>query len=126
MLTDTFEPGSTLKPFTVGLALELGRITPQTVIQTAPGSLTIGNYTIHDAHAGGAMSVAQVVQKSSNVGAAKIALSLPRAEMHGMFRRVGFGAAPRLGFPRGSGVERGEDLEPIGAATGLRARHFVS
>jgi cell division protein FtsI (penicillin-binding protein 3) len=99
VMTDTFEPGSTLKPFTVGLALEMGRITPQTLIQTSPGTLTIANYTIHDAHPGGVMSAAQVIQKSSNVGAAKIALSLPREEMHDMFRRIGFGDAPRLGFP---------------------------
>ena len=99
VMTDNFEPGSTLKPFTVGLAMEMGRITPQTVIQTAPGSLTVANYTIHDAHPGGAISAAQVIQKSSNVGAAKIALALPREQMHAMFRRVGFGAAPRLGFP---------------------------
>ena len=99
VMTDTFEPGSTLKPFTVGLALETGRITPQTLIQTSPGTLTIANYTIHDAHPGGAMSASQVIQKSSNVGAAKIALSLPRQEMHDMFRRIGFGDAPRLGFP---------------------------
>jgi len=98
-ITDNFEPGSTLKPFTVALAMELGRITAQTIIPTAPGTLTIANYTIHDAHAGGAMSAAQVIQKSSNVGAAKIALALPREEMHAMFRRIGFGAAPRLGFP---------------------------
>ena len=99
VMTDTFEPGSTLKPFTIGLALEMGKITPQTPIQTSPGALTIANYTIHDAHPGGTMSVAQVIQKSSNVGAAKIALLLPREEMHDMFRRVGFGDAPRLGFP---------------------------
>jgi cell division protein FtsI (penicillin-binding protein 3) len=99
VMTDTFEPGSTLKPFTVGLAIETGRITPQTMIQTSPGALTIGSYTIHDAHPGGAMSAAQVIQKSSNVGAAKIALSMPREEMYDMFKRVGFGAAPRLGFP---------------------------
>ena len=99
VLTDTFEPGSTLKPFTVGLAIETGRITPQSVIQTSPGALTIASYTIRDAHPGGAMSAAQVIQKSSNVGAAKIALSMPREEMHDMFKRVGFGAVPRLGFP---------------------------
>jgi cell division protein FtsI (penicillin-binding protein 3) len=99
VMTDTFEPGSTLKPFTIGLALEMGKITPQTLIQTSPGTLTIANYTIHDAHPGGAMSVTQVIQKSSNVGAAKIALSLPRDDMHDMFRRVGFGDAPHLGFP---------------------------
>ncbi len=99
VITDLFEPGSTLKPFTVALALDLGKVTPQTVIQTAPGRLTIANHTIHDAHPGGAMSVAQVIQKSSNVGAAKIALSLPREEMRELFRRVGFGAPPQLGFP---------------------------
>ena len=101
VMTDSFEPGSTLKPFTVGLAMETGRVTPRTMIPVGPGTLTIANYTIHDAHVekGGALSVAQVVQKSSNVGAAKIALSLPREEMHAMFRRVGFGVAPRLGFP---------------------------
>jgi len=99
VMTDTFEPGSTLKPFTVGLAIETGRITPRTIIQTAPGSLTIANYTIHDAHPGGAMSAAQVIQKSSNVGAAKIALSMPREEMYDLFKRAGFGRVPQLGFP---------------------------
>jgi cell division protein FtsI (penicillin-binding protein 3) len=99
VMTDTFEPGSTLKPFTVGLAIELGRITPQTVIPTAPGTLTIGSYTIHDSHKEPALTASQVIQKSSNVGSAKIALSLPREEMHELFRRLGFGAAPRLGFP---------------------------
>ena len=99
VITDLFEPGSTLKPFTVALAMELGRVTPQTVIQTAPGTLTIARYTIHDAHPAGALTVAQVIQKSSNVGAAKIALALPSEEMHDLFRRVGFGAPPRLGFP---------------------------
>jgi cell division protein FtsI (penicillin-binding protein 3) len=119
VITDSFEPGSTLKPFTVGLAMETGRVTPQTMIQTSPGTLTIANYTIHDAHPGGAMSVAQVIQKSSNVGAAKIALSLPREEMHAMFRRVGFGAAPRLGFPGESAgrLREAKTWRPIEQAT---------
>ena len=52
-LTDTFEPGSTMKPFTIGLALDTGRVTPNTVIQTAPGSVTITGATIHDSHAHG-------------------------------------------------------------------------
>jgi len=99
VITDLFEPGSTLKPFTVALAMDLGRVTPQSVIQTSPGTLTIAKYTIHDAHPSGALSVAQVIQKSSNVGAAKIALALPREEMHDLFSRVGFGLPPRLGFP---------------------------
>ena len=98
-VTDTFEPGSTLKPFTIALALETGRVTPQTTIQTAPGSLTIGSATIRDAHAEGLLTVEQVIQKSSNVGAAKIALSLPAESMWNMFQSVGFGSAPRLGFP---------------------------
>jgi cell division protein FtsI (penicillin-binding protein 3) len=99
VLTDSFEPGSTLKPFTIALALELGKLTPRSAVQTAPGKLTIAGYTISDAHSGGTLSVSQVIQKSSNVGAAKIALTLPREEMHALFRRVGFGAAPQLGFP---------------------------
>jgi cell division protein FtsI (penicillin-binding protein 3) len=98
-VTDEFEPGSTLKPFTVALALDRGKVKPTTVIQTAPGSLTIGSATIRDAHPGGAMTVEQVIQKSSNVGSAKIALGLPPAEMWELFADVGFGTAPRLGFP---------------------------
>ena len=119
VMTDSFEPGSTLKPFTIALALQMGRITPQTRIQTAPGTLTIANYTIHDAHPGGLMSVAQVIQKSSNVGAAKIALGLPREDMHDMFKRVGFGTAPRLGFPgEGAGrVREAKTWRPIEQAT---------
>lgn len=98
-VTDSFEPGSTLKPFTIALALERGQVTPETVVQTAPGTLTIGRATIRDAHAAGALTVEQVVQKSSNVGAAKIALSLPAESMWDTFHAVGFGAAPHLGFP---------------------------
>jgi cell division protein FtsI (penicillin-binding protein 3) len=98
-LTDTFEPGSTLKPFTVALALEGGRVRPDSVIQIAPGSLSIGAATIHDAHLERSLTVAQVIQKSSNVGAAKIALALSAESMWEMFRDVGFGAAPGLGFP---------------------------
>ncbi len=118
-ITDTFEPGSTLKPFTVAAALELGRVTPQTVIDTAPGRLTMASYTIRDAHPGGAMTVAQVIQKSSNVGAAKIALALPREEMHALYRRLGFGAAPQLGFPGEAGgrVREAKTWRPIEQAT---------
>ena len=98
-LTDVFEPGSTLKPFTVAAALESGAVRPDTVIQTAPGSMTIGPNTIHDAHPAGALSVEQVIQKSSNVGAAKIALSLPPATMWQMLSDAGFGTAPNTGYP---------------------------
>ena len=99
VVTDAFEPGSTLKPFTIALALDTGKVKPETVIQTAPGTLTIGSATIRDAHAAGALTVTQVIQKSSNVGSAKIALGLKPDQMWNLFSDVGFGAQPRLGFP---------------------------
>jgi len=102
-ITDTFEPGSTLKPFTVALAVDLGKVRPDTIIATAAGSFAIGHATIHDAHHFGDMTVAQVIQRSSNVGAAKIALGLPAESMWNMFDQVGFGSAPRLGFPGEAG-----------------------
>jgi len=98
-LTDVFEPGSTMKPFTVALALEKGRFRSDSPIQTAPGRLTIGNATIHDAHPHGLLTVAQVIQKSSNVGTAKIAGTFAAEEMWRMFDDIGFGQPLRLGFP---------------------------
>ncbi len=99
-LTDSFEPGSTLKPFTVALALEEGKVTAKSVVSAGRDSLRIARYTIHDQHAdAGAISVAQVIQKSSNVGAAKLALSLSREDLWDLFNRAGFGTAPQLGFP---------------------------
>lgn len=98
-ITDTFEPGSTIKPFTAALALELGQVRPDTVIQTAPGRLRIGRATIGDAHPHGPLTVEEVVQKSSNVGTAKLALAMPAERMWEMFSAIGLGQAPRIGFP---------------------------
>jgi cell division protein FtsI (penicillin-binding protein 3) len=98
-LTDVFEPGSTMKPFTIASALDAGKVRPETIIETAPGTLTIGPNTIHDAHRHGALTVEQVIQKSSNVGAAKIALSLPSETLWRMFADSGFGTPPKSGFP---------------------------
>lgn len=98
-LTDTFEPGSVMKPFTAALALEKGKVRFDTVINCAPGRLTIGSATISDAHPHGALTVAQIIQKSSNVGTVKMALTFPPKEMWEMFDNVGFGQAPNLGFP---------------------------
>jgi cell division protein FtsI (penicillin-binding protein 3) len=99
VLTDTFEPGSTMKPFTVALALETGRVTPQTNIQTAPGRMTIGRSSIGDAHPHGMLTIAQVIEKSSNVGTAKVALQFEPREMWELFTSLGFGQQPKLGFP---------------------------
>jgi cell division protein FtsI (penicillin-binding protein 3) len=99
VLTDTFEPGSTMKPFTVALGLESKLITPSTTIQTAPGRITIGKATIGDAHAHGVLTIAQIIEKSSNVGTAKIALQMEPQQMWEMFTTVGFGQQPKFGFP---------------------------
>jgi cell division protein FtsI (penicillin-binding protein 3) len=99
VITDTFEPGSTMKPFAIAMGLEAGKVRPSTVIETAPGKLTIGTATIGDAHPHGALTVEQVLQKSSNVGTVKIALQLPPQKMWEGFTSVGFGQAPQIGFP---------------------------
>jgi cell division protein FtsI (penicillin-binding protein 3) len=98
-LTDTFEPGSTMKPLVAGLALETGRVTPDTVIQTAPGRMQITGSTITDAHPHGPLTVAEVIQKSSNVGIVKIAMQMPAREMWELFAQVGLGQKPQIEFP---------------------------
>ena len=98
-LTDTFEPGSTMKPFVAALALEKGLVKPETMIQTAPGRMTISGATISDAHPHGELTVNQVIQKSSNVGIVKIAMQMQSREMWTMFNQLGFGQKPQLTFP---------------------------
>ncbi len=98
-LTDTFEPGSTMKPFVAALALEKGLVTPTTTIQTAPGRLTIGGSTISDAHPHGVLTVNEIIQKSSNVGTVKMAMQMQPREMWEMYSQVGFGQKPQLPFP---------------------------
>jgi cell division protein FtsI (penicillin-binding protein 3) len=98
-MTDVFEPGSTMKPFTIGLALETGLVTPQTPIQTAPGFVMMGGRKISDSHAHGILTVQQVIQKSSNVGTLKLALQMQPREMWEMFTQAGFGQKPQISFP---------------------------
>ena len=98
-VTDLFEPGSTMKPFTIAAALEAGLVTPETMVQTAPGSMTVGGWKISDTHPYGLLSVAQVIQKSSNVGSAKIMLAMAPEKMGTLYRDLGFGAQPETGFP---------------------------
>ena len=98
-LTDTFEPGSVMKAFTVGMALESGRVKPETQIQTAPGRLQITGSTISDAHPHGMLTVQQVLQKSSNVGTVKMAMQMQPREMWETFSQAGFGQKPQIAFP---------------------------
>jgi len=97
--TDTYEPGSVMKPFTAALALEKSKVRFDTVIDCAPGRLTIGSATISDTHRHGPLTVAQIVQKSSNVGTVKIAAMLTPQEMWNMFDAIGLGQTPGLSFP---------------------------
>ncbi|HTH93794.1 MAG TPA: penicillin-binding protein 2 [Rhodocyclaceae bacterium] len=99
VFTDAFEPGSVMKPFTVAKALDEGKVRIDTRIDTGNGTLSIGPATIHDAHPDGTLTVAQVIQKSSNVGASKMALMLPPVDMWNNFDALGFGAPLRMGFP---------------------------
>lgn len=98
-VTDVFEPGSTIKPFTITAALQSGLYTPHTKIDTRPGTFTVGKHTIRDAHDYGVIDVATVIKKSSNVGASKIALSLEPSVLWETLSRVGFGLTTTSGFP---------------------------
>jgi len=98
VMTDTYEPGSVMKPFTVALALETNRVTPNTVFQIG-SRFAIGTASIGDAHYSSALTVSQIIEESSNIGTAKIALGMPGKEMWEMFTKVGFGQAPKFGFP---------------------------
>lgn len=99
VITDTFEPGSTLKPFTVALALDKGLITPRSTFDTGNGRYLTGGHVIRDTHAHGVIDVGTIIQKSSNIGTTKISELLSAEEMWEMFTKVGFGQAPRYGFP---------------------------
>jgi cell division protein FtsI (penicillin-binding protein 3) len=99
VLTDSFEPGSTMKPFIAALALDKGLVTPNTPIHTAPGRLTIGGSTISDSHPNDVLTVSQVIQKSSNVGTVKMAMQMSPREMWETYAQAGFGQKPQVPFP---------------------------
>jgi cell division protein FtsI (penicillin-binding protein 3) len=98
-LTDTFEPGSTMKPFIAAMALEKKWVTPETRIETAPGRITIAGATITDAHPHGVLTVNEIIQKSSNVGTVKMAMKAEPREMWEFYSQAGFGQKPQLPFP---------------------------
>lgn len=98
-LTDTFEPGSVMKPFVVGLGLESGLISPQTLIDTGNGKLPLYGAVISDSHPNGVLTVEGVIQKSSNIGTTKIAMKFEPKEMWELYSQVGFGQKPQISFP---------------------------
>jgi cell division protein FtsI (penicillin-binding protein 3) len=98
-VVDTFEPGSTIKPLVVALSIDEGKVRPQSVIDTAPGWYKIGPSVIHDTSNHGVMTVAEAVQKSSNIALAKLALNLPAEKIWNKYQEYGLGLRPELTFP---------------------------
>ena len=98
-MTDTFEPGSVMKPFVVGLGLESGLITPQSLIDTGAGKLPLYGAIISDSHPNGVLTAEGVIQKSSNIGTTKIAMRLESREMWELYSQAGFGQKPQISFP---------------------------
>jgi cell division protein FtsI (penicillin-binding protein 3) len=99
VITDTFEPGSTFKPFTVALALDKGLITPKTMIDTGNGRFMVTGKPIRDTHPHGVIDIGTIIQKSSNIGTSKISQMMSAQDMWEIFTKVGLGQAPRFGFP---------------------------
>ena len=127
VLTDQFEPGSTMKPFAIAKAIDMGIVQPMTTIQTAPGKLTIGDRTIGDTHNYGLLTVAEVVAKSSSIGTAKIALEINSNTLYDMYSELGFGRAPNIGFPGATSgrLRPGKTWRPVEHAT-ISYGHGVS
>lgn len=98
-LSDVFEPGSTIKPVTVALALQQGIVTPDTRFDTSPGVLKLYGSVIHDTSNHGDIPVTQVIAKSSNIGMVKIAGRLAAKDMWQAFRDFGIGERPLANFP---------------------------
>ena len=98
-VVDTFEPGSTIKPLVVALSIDKGMVGPQSLIDTTPGWYRIGPAVIHDTSNHGVMTVAEAVQKSSNIALAKLALNLPAETIWNKYQEYGLGRRPELTFP---------------------------
>ena len=118
-ITDLYEPGSTMKPFIGALALEMHRVTPETVIDTTGGRMTIGRATISDVRNHGPLTVSQIIQKSSNIGTARMALEMQPDDMWNMFHGLGIGVPLELGFPGAAGglLRPARSWRPIEQAT---------
>lgn len=116
---DMYEPGSSMKPITVALALSEGRVTPNTVFSTSPGYINVTGSIIRDTHSNGDLTVGQIIQKSSNVGTVKIAQLLDSRDMWEMLTKVGFGQKPALKFPSTSAgrLRNYKNWRPVEKAT---------
>ncbi|MDO6387373.1 MULTISPECIES: penicillin-binding protein 2 [unclassified Uliginosibacterium] len=127
VMTDSFEPGSTMKPFVAAMALESNRFRADTMIDTLGGKMTIDGATISDSHSHGMLSVAQVIQKSSNIGSARMALAFPAQHMWELYDDLGFGKPLKLGFPGevGGRLRPWKSWRPIEQAT-MAYGHGVS
>lgn len=99
VITDTFEPGSIMKPFAIAKAMDDGIVSPNTLIQTAPGYVKVFDRKIRDTHNYGLITVSQVIAKSSNVGTIKVAMAIPSQTLWETYSKLGFGRVPDVGFP---------------------------
>jgi len=118
-ITDSFEPGSTVKPFTVAMAIDQGVVTPETIIDTEQGAYFIGRSRISDTKPHGEISVSEVIKKSSNIGSAKIAMMMPPRDLYDVYRKLGYGSGNKLKIPgehRGMLAKR-KKWKPIEHAT---------
>ncbi len=109
-----------MKPVTISAVMDAGKLTPESRVDTFNGTMAIGPNTIHDTHHGGVLSIAQVIQQSSNVGAARISLMMPREYMWNAYHNAGFGEVPHSGFPgEAGGILRNwkKNWRPIEQAT---------
>lgn len=118
-VTDTFEPGSTIKAFSVASAFASGKYTPSTIIDTYPGWFRVGHNLVQDEHNAGQLTITQILQLSSNVGATKMILSLPEDQLWKMLHQVGFGESTGIGFPgeRSGELMRRTHWDPFALAT---------
>lgn len=118
-LTDTFEPGSVIKPFSIASALESGQFTPKTIIDTNPSYMMVHGRMIRDIHNYGVLDVVGVLQRSSNVGVTKMVLSSPPEQLINLFLRCGFSQRTESGYPGESegSIVKLKDANPFVQAT---------
>ena len=118
-LTDTFEPGSVIKPFSIASALETGLFTPDTIIDTNPSWMIVHGHTVRDIHNYGVLDVTGVLQHSSNVGVSKMVLASPPVQLIGLLQNCGFGQRTESTYPGESegAIVKVKDANPFVLAT---------